>query len=185
MTRSLVLSISMSVEDSESRRFELNIWLSFSQADLGPTSGQEWFFSFFFGKVCNFFFFEDFVLIASGTTVTVAVTRQMCDYSRVKASFAVNICTCSCILLILRDSCSVCVSFSGFLCFFLFFFYVRLVWLAVFSCPVRWHLSCLHWLVFNFGIVLVFSGLNSLVAAEFCTSLGWIRTDTDCTSNVG
>ena len=121
MTRSLVLSIPMSVEDSESRRFELNIWLSFSQADLGPTSGQEWFFSFFFGKVCNFFFFEDFVLIASGTTVTVAVTRQMCDYSRVKASFAVNICTCSCILLILRDSCSVCLIFRIPLFFFVFF----------------------------------------------------------------
>ena len=28
------------VEDSEARLFELNIWLSFSQADLGPTSGQ-------------------------------------------------------------------------------------------------------------------------------------------------
>ena len=48
----------MSVEDSESRRFELNIWLSFSQADLGPTSGQElllFFFSsleLFFVEIC-------------------------------------------------------------------------------------------------------------------------------------
>ena len=38
----------MSVEDSDSRRFELNILLSFPQADLGPTSAQEYFFSFFF-----------------------------------------------------------------------------------------------------------------------------------------
>ena len=30
----------MIAEDSEARRFELNIWLSFSQADLGPTSAQ-------------------------------------------------------------------------------------------------------------------------------------------------
>ena len=36
----------MSVQDSESSRFESNIWLSFSQADLGPTSGQEIFFTF-------------------------------------------------------------------------------------------------------------------------------------------
>ena len=38
----------MSVEDSESRRFDLNIWLSFSQADLGSTSGQELLLLFFF-----------------------------------------------------------------------------------------------------------------------------------------
>ena len=37
----------MSVEDSESRRLELNIWLSFCQADLGPTSAPELFFSSF------------------------------------------------------------------------------------------------------------------------------------------
>ena len=36
----------MSVEDSGSRRFELNMWLSFSQADLGPTSAQHFFFFF-------------------------------------------------------------------------------------------------------------------------------------------
>ena len=43
----------MSVEDLESRRIDLNIWESFSQADLGPTSAQD-FFSFF--EVGNFFF---------------------------------------------------------------------------------------------------------------------------------
>ena len=39
---------SMSVNDSESRRSELNISLSVSQADLGPTYCHELFFSFFF-----------------------------------------------------------------------------------------------------------------------------------------
>ena len=34
----------MSVEDSESRRFGLNIRLSFSEADLGSTSAQNFFF---------------------------------------------------------------------------------------------------------------------------------------------
>ena len=53
MTQSL-FSQSMIAEDSEARRFELNIWLSFSQADLGPTSAQGWFFSFF-QMVLNFF----------------------------------------------------------------------------------------------------------------------------------
>ena len=38
---------SMSVEDSESRRFELNIRLSISEADMGPTSAPELFFSGF------------------------------------------------------------------------------------------------------------------------------------------
>jgi len=37
----------MSVEDSESRRFELNIRLSFSQGDLVPTSAPELPFSGF------------------------------------------------------------------------------------------------------------------------------------------
>ena len=32
-------------------RFEFNIWLSFSQADLGPISGQAFFFSVFFGSL--------------------------------------------------------------------------------------------------------------------------------------
>ena len=36
------------LSDSESRRFQLNIWLSFSQADLGPTFAQILFFSGYF-----------------------------------------------------------------------------------------------------------------------------------------
>ena len=50
----------MSVEDSESRRFELNILLSFSQADLGPTAGQ--FFCVFFLFKFGFLFCEDMCL---------------------------------------------------------------------------------------------------------------------------
>ena len=47
----------MSVEDLESHPFELNISLSVSQADLGPTFGQLFFFVFlviwnFFVKIC-------------------------------------------------------------------------------------------------------------------------------------
>ena len=57
----------MSVEDSESRRFELSIWLSFSQADLGPRSAQELFFSGFFKTLK--LFFARFVLMASGTDI--------------------------------------------------------------------------------------------------------------------
>ena len=49
---------SMSVEDLGSRRFELNIWLSFSQADLGPTSAQELLVSFFLESLKLFFFFK-------------------------------------------------------------------------------------------------------------------------------
>ena len=55
----------MSVEGSESDRFELNTWLSFSQADLGPRSPQE---------LLSSGFLETFelkkkknVLVASGT----------------------------------------------------------------------------------------------------------------------
>ena len=44
----------MSVEHSECRRFEWNIWLSFSQADFGPRSALALFYSFFFWKVWNF-----------------------------------------------------------------------------------------------------------------------------------
>ena len=46
----------MSVEDSESRRFESNIWLSFSQADLGPTFAQFFFLSliFFPEDLCSY-----------------------------------------------------------------------------------------------------------------------------------
>ena len=38
----------MSLEDSESRRVEMNIWLSFSQTDLGPI--YVYIFSRFFVK---------------------------------------------------------------------------------------------------------------------------------------
>ena len=41
----------MSVEDSESRRFELTFGLSFSQADLGPTSAQDLFVSLLFSSL--------------------------------------------------------------------------------------------------------------------------------------
>ena len=57
----------MSVEDSESRRFILNIWLSFSQADLGPRSAQEFFF-FGFLESLELFFLR-LVLVASGTEI--------------------------------------------------------------------------------------------------------------------
>ena len=39
--RDAVVGFSINIEDSESRRFEPNIWLSFFQADLGPISAQE------------------------------------------------------------------------------------------------------------------------------------------------
>ena len=47
----------MSFQDSESRRFEQTflIWLSFSQADLGPKSAQEMYFSGFFEQFETFF----------------------------------------------------------------------------------------------------------------------------------
>ena len=44
-----------------------NIWLSFSQADLGPRSAQEFFFSGFLKSLK--LFFRRFVLIASGTEI--------------------------------------------------------------------------------------------------------------------
>ena len=44
------------------------IWPSFSQADLGPTSVQELFFSSFFSKF-DFYFRGRLVLIASGTAI--------------------------------------------------------------------------------------------------------------------
>ena len=56
----------MSVEDSESRRFELTFCLSFSQADLGPNPPRTFFFVFFFKFET---FFRRFVLIASGTEI--------------------------------------------------------------------------------------------------------------------
>ena len=45
----------MSVDDSKSRQFELKIWLSFSQVNLGRTYGQELFFSLFFFTLKLFF----------------------------------------------------------------------------------------------------------------------------------
>ena len=66
MPQSLVLSIDV-CQDSESRRFELNIWLSFSQADLGGTSAQEIFFCFFLERLK--FYVSRFVLIASGAEI--------------------------------------------------------------------------------------------------------------------
>ena len=45
----------------------INIWLSFSQADLGPTSAQEVFFSFL--KKSLEHFFRRFALIASGAEI--------------------------------------------------------------------------------------------------------------------
>ena len=44
-----------------------NIWLSFSQADLGPSSAQELFFSGFLKSLK--LFFRRFALIASGTEI--------------------------------------------------------------------------------------------------------------------
>ena len=41
---------SMSVQDLESRRVQLKMWLSFSPAVPGSTHAQWWFFSFFCGK---------------------------------------------------------------------------------------------------------------------------------------
>ena len=54
----------MFVEDSESRRFELNIRLGFSEADLGPTRAPE---LFFYGFPQKFFLFSRIVLITSCT----------------------------------------------------------------------------------------------------------------------
>ena len=45
----------MSVENSESRRFELTFGSSFPQADLGPTSAQDFFFRFFLKSLEVFF----------------------------------------------------------------------------------------------------------------------------------
>ena len=75
MTQSMFLSI-MFVEDSESRRFELNIWLSFSQADLGGTSAQEIFFCFFLERLK--FYVSRFVLIASGAEILWRVYLKYC-----------------------------------------------------------------------------------------------------------
>ena len=46
----------MSVEDSESRRFEPKIGLSFSQADVGPTSAPDLLFPGFSKSLEHIFF---------------------------------------------------------------------------------------------------------------------------------
>ena len=53
-----------------------NIWLSFSQADLGPRSAQEFFFSGFLKSLK--LFFRRFVLIASGTEIFWRVSLEFC-----------------------------------------------------------------------------------------------------------
>ena len=53
----------MSVEDSESRRFELNIRMSFSEAGLGPTSAPDFVFRGF-PKVWNFPFGESWAALS-------------------------------------------------------------------------------------------------------------------------
>ena len=54
MAQSLVLSIDV-CRGLGISPLRINIWLSFSQADLGPTSAQECFFLFFFRKFGTFF----------------------------------------------------------------------------------------------------------------------------------
>ena len=53
MTQSLVLSIDI-YRGLGISTHELSMWLSLSQADLGPTSAQDFFFSIFFFQVWNF-----------------------------------------------------------------------------------------------------------------------------------
>ena len=67
----------MYVEDSESRRSELliNIWLSFSQADLCPTCASLFFMAFILKKLGNFLA-SRIVLKASGTEEETAGTFQ-------------------------------------------------------------------------------------------------------------
>ena len=98
---------SMSVEDSESRRFELTFWLSFSQADIGPRSGQEWFYSFFLESLELFLW--RFVLIASRTEILWRVSLKFelffgniaFPLSSVLVSRYYNSCTGSCYMLVL------------------------------------------------------------------------------------
>ena len=66
MTQSLVLSINV-WRGLGIWPLRIKHWLSFSQADLGPTSAQELFFSDFVEKFGIFFW--RFVLIASGTEI--------------------------------------------------------------------------------------------------------------------
>ena len=65
MAQSLVLSIDV-CSGLKISPFRTNIWLSFSQADLGPRSAQELLFSAFLKFET---FFRRFVLIASGTEI--------------------------------------------------------------------------------------------------------------------
>ena len=66
MAQSLVLSLDVCPGLGISP-LRTNIWLSFSQADLGPTSAQELFFSGFLKSLK--LFFRRFALIASGTEI--------------------------------------------------------------------------------------------------------------------
>ena len=66
MAQSLVLSID-ACQGLGNSPLRTNIWLSFSQADLGPTSAQELFFSGFLKSLK--LFFRRFALIASGTEI--------------------------------------------------------------------------------------------------------------------
>ena len=66
MAQSLVLSIDV-CPGLGIPPLRINIWLSFSQADLGPISAQELFFSGFLKSLE--LFFGRFVLIASGTEI--------------------------------------------------------------------------------------------------------------------
>ena len=66
MTQSLVLSIDV-CRGLGISPLRVNIWLSLSQADLGPRSAQELFVSGFLKSLK--LFFRRFVLIASGTEI--------------------------------------------------------------------------------------------------------------------
>ena len=66
MAQSLVLSLDVCPGRGISP-LRTNVWLSFSQADLGPRSAQELFFSGFLRSLK--LFFRRFALIASGTKI--------------------------------------------------------------------------------------------------------------------
>ena len=55
-----------------------NIWLSVSQADLGPRSAQELFFSWFLKS--SKFFFRRFVLLARGTEIFWRVSLKILTF---------------------------------------------------------------------------------------------------------
>ena len=75
MAQSLILSIDVCPGLGISP-LRTNIWLSFSQADLGPRSAQEFFFSGFLKSLK--LFFRRFVLIASGTEIFWRVSLEFC-----------------------------------------------------------------------------------------------------------